>query len=75
MLRFTKTVKCLPYFEYFYCILVKNRKFISKINRSKVTDYAALISSCMSSCADPESFFRGGPFFSFFYLMSGSKYH
>ena len=34
-------VKCLPEFEYFYCIL-ENRKFISKIKRSKVTDYAAL---------------------------------
>ena len=34
-------VKCLPEFEYFYCVL-KNRKIISKIRRSKVTDYAAL---------------------------------
>ena len=34
-------VKCLPKFEYFYCILEK-RNFISKIKRSKVTDYAAL---------------------------------
>ena len=34
-------VKCLPEFEYFYCIL-ENRNFISKIRRSKVTDYAAL---------------------------------
>ena len=34
-------VKCLPEFEYFYCIL-KNRNFISEIRRSKVTDYAAL---------------------------------
>ena len=34
-------VKCLPEFVYFYCILVK-RNFISKIRRSKVTDYGAL---------------------------------
>ena len=34
-------VKCLPEFEYFYCIL-ENRNFISKIRISKVTDYAAL---------------------------------
>ena len=37
-----KMVKCLPEFEYFYCIL-ENRNFISKIRISKVTDYAALI--------------------------------
>ena len=41
LLRFTKMVKCLPEFEYFYCIL-ENRNFISNIRRSKVTDYAAL---------------------------------
>ena len=34
-------VKCLPEFEYFTAVL-KNRNFISKIRRSKVTDYAAL---------------------------------
>ena len=34
-------VKCLPEFEYFTVIL-KNINFISKIRRSKVTDYAAL---------------------------------
>ena len=34
-------VKCLPEFEYF-TVFLTNRKFISKINRSKVTDYAAL---------------------------------
>ena len=34
-------VKRLPEFEYLYCIL-ENRNFISKIKRSKVTDYAAL---------------------------------
>ena len=34
-------VKCLPEFEYFYCVL-KNKNIISKIRRSKVTDYAAL---------------------------------
>ena len=33
-------VKCLSEFEYFYCIL---EFFFSKIRRSKVTDYAALI--------------------------------
>ena len=33
-------VKCLPEFEYFYCVLEK--KNIFKIRRSKVTDYAAL---------------------------------
>ena len=32
-------VKCLPEFEYF-TVLLKNRNFISKIRRSKVTDYA-----------------------------------
>ena len=41
LIRFTKMVKCLPEFEYFYCNL-ENRNFISKIKRSKVTDYAAL---------------------------------
>ena len=35
-------VKCLPEFEYFAAFL-KNRNFVSKIRRSKVTDYAALI--------------------------------
>ena len=34
-------VKCLPEFEYFYCVLEKTN-IISKIRRSKVTDYAAL---------------------------------
>ena len=34
-------VKCLPEFEYF-TVFLKNRNFISKIKRSKVTDYAAL---------------------------------
>ena len=37
-------VKCLPEFEYFHYIL-ENRNFISKIRRSKVTDYAALINN------------------------------
>ena len=41
LLRFTKMVKCLPEFEYFYCFL-ENRNFMSKIRRSKVTNYAAL---------------------------------
>ena len=35
-------VKCLPEFEYFYCVL-ENLNIIFKIRRSKVTDYAALI--------------------------------
>ena len=34
-------VKCLPEFE-FFAVFLKNRNFISKIKRSKVTDYAAL---------------------------------
>ena len=34
-------VKCLPEFEYFYCVLEK-KNIIFKIRRSKVTDYAAL---------------------------------
>ena len=34
-------VKCLPEFEYFYCVL-KNKNIIFKIRRSKVTDYVAL---------------------------------
>ena len=43
LLTFTKMVNFLPEFEDFYCILEKNRNFISKVKRSKVTDYAALI--------------------------------
>ena len=34
-------VKCLPEFEYFYCVLEK-KNIIFKIRRSKVTDDAAL---------------------------------
>ena len=34
-------VKCLPEFEYF-TVFFKSRNFISKIKRSKVTDYVAL---------------------------------
>ena len=34
-------VKCLPAFEYF-TVFLKNGNFISKIKRSKDTDYAAL---------------------------------
>ena len=34
-------VKCLPEFEYFYCVL-ENKNILFKIRRSKVTDYAAL---------------------------------
>ena len=37
-------VKCLPEFEYF-SVFLKNRNFISKIKRSKLTDYAALSGS------------------------------
>ena len=36
-----KMVKCLPEFEQFTVVL-KNRNIISKIKRSKVTDYAVL---------------------------------
>ena len=36
-----KMVKCLPEFK-FFTVFLKNRNFISKIKRSKVTDYAAL---------------------------------
>ena len=39
-----KMVKCLPEFEYF-TVFLKNRNFISKIRISKVTDYAALITT------------------------------
>ena len=42
MLRFMKMVKCSPEFEYFFTVFLKNRNCISKIRRSKVTDYAAL---------------------------------
>ena len=35
-------VKCLPEFEYFYCVL-ENKNIIFKIRRSKVKDYAALM--------------------------------
>ena len=41
LLRFTKMVKYLPEFEYF-TVFLKNRNFISKTKRSKVTDSAAL---------------------------------
>ena len=34
-------VNCLPEFEYF-TVFLKNRNFISKLKRSKITDYAAL---------------------------------
>ena len=37
-----KVVKCLPEFEYFTVFLKNKKNFISKISRSKVTDYAAL---------------------------------
>ena len=35
-------VKCLPEFEYFFTVFLKNRNFISKIRISKATDYADL---------------------------------
>ena len=41
-------VKCLPEFEYFTAFL-KNKNFIYKIRRSKVTDYAALTEYTRSS--------------------------
>ena len=37
-----KTVKCLPEFEYF-TVFLKKGNIISKIRRSKVTDYATLM--------------------------------
>ena len=39
-------VKCLPEFEYFYCVH-ENKNIISKIRRSKSTDYAALRRICV----------------------------
>ena len=36
-MKFMKMEKCLPEFEYFYCILEKKRNFISKIRISKVS--------------------------------------
>ena len=44
-------VICLPEFEYF-TVFLKNRKFISKIRRSKVTDYAAL--RCTTKLGDSD---------------------
>ena len=41
LLRCMKMVKCLPEFEHL-TVFLKNRNFISKIRRSKITDYAAL---------------------------------
>ena len=38
-------VKSLGEFEYF-TVFLKNRNFTSKIKRSKVTDYAALRTTC-----------------------------
>ena len=37
-----KLVKCIPEF-YFFTVFMENRNIISKIKRSKVTDYAALM--------------------------------
>ena len=43
---FTTMVKCLPEIEFLFTVFLKNRNLmISKIRRSKVTDYAALIYS------------------------------
>ena len=41
MCKIYENGKCLPEFEYF-TVFLKNRNFISKIRRSKVTDYAFL---------------------------------
>ena len=41
LLRLTKLEKCIPQFC-FFVVYLKNRSIISKIKRSKVTDYAAL---------------------------------
>ena len=41
-------VKCLPKFEYF-TVFLKNKNIISKIRRSKITDYAALTVKAFSS--------------------------
>ena len=43
LLIITKKVKCIPDFQYF-TVFLKNRNIISKMKRSKVTDYAALTS-------------------------------
>ena len=67
-------------------VFLKNRNFTSKIKRSKVTDYAALTVQAgfnflllQNSCADPESFVRGGPtltpFFFGWWGKGGSKYY
>ena len=39
-------VKCIPEFEYF-TVFLKNKNIISKIRRSKVTDYATLNHECL----------------------------
>ena len=41
LLRFMKMIKCLPEFEHF-TVFLKIRNFISKIRRSKITNFAAL---------------------------------
>ena len=47
-------VKCLPEFEYF-TVFLKNRNsyFISKIKRSKITDYGALTKTSISLLNGP----------------------
>ena len=47
-------VKCLPEFEYFYCVL-ENKNIIFKIRRPKVTDYAALNEGVVILCVWPVS--------------------
>ena len=48
LLRFMKMVKGLPEFEHF-TVFLKNIKFVSKIRRSKITNYAALSVKNVSS--------------------------
>ena len=43
-------VKCLPEFEHFFTVFLKNRNFISKIKSSNVTDYAAVKESFVQLC-------------------------
>ena len=52
-------------------MFLKNKNIIFKIRRSKVTDYAALKISvfCALTCADPDSFARGGPTLTMIFLV------
>ena len=56
-LKFTKMVKRLPAFEYF-TVFLKNRNFISKLRRSKVTDYAALNRTIYTSLKGATSYIK-----------------